>query len=291
MFGYMNDVKVKLNTDEIDWYRTYYCRLCNALSIRYGYRSRILVNYDTVVYMILTKMGMQDSFFCYKHKCQAKHLCGMKEFKADELGQFFSILVAQSVRISIVDKLLDGGKKKYKLFRFFFRKVFKAQDEKEKQLDEKATAKMQALEALEKQNLDLDTYLEYYGDSVLMCIREYYPALPAPYARLIGLIAKWTNYMDMLEDYDEDRVEGAFNPLICEEAPTLNDYVAKRWRDIRDVIYPMTEEMNVLLAQIRPKEYSKDWEVLAKVIKLVIPHTTKKILSCQPKKKRFTPAD
>ncbi len=287
----MNGVKQTLSKEEMERYRTYYCRICNALSIRYGYRYRILVNYDVVVYMILTKMALGDTFYCYKHKCQAKHLCGMKDFKNDELGQFFSVLVGESVRVAIADKLLDGGKKKYKFFRFLFRKVFKPKDEKEKSLDKQAQEQMRALAEFEKQGLGLDYYLEYYGKAVVDCIEYYYPNIDKDYTRLIALIAKWTNYMDMLEDYNEDVKDGSFNPLIREDAKTLDKYFAKYWSEIRDVMFPMTTEMNRLATKIRPEEYSLEWEIIAKVVKLVIPETTRKILSQKSKKSRFMPTD
>ncbi len=292
MYGYVNEVKEKLDKEEMECYRTYYCRICNALSLRYGYRYRLLVNYDVVTYMIITKLAVGDTFYCYKHRCQAKHLSGMSAFKEDRLGQFFAMLTAKGMSVAITDKIQDGGKKKYKFFSWFFKKAFASKDEKENAVTQKISMRMQELYELEKQNSkDVMLYLQYYADSILMCIDAYYSNIAWPYRELIRQVACFTDYMDMLQDYDDDVKEGAFNPLVSSDLPTLQAYLGKHWQDVHAIIDDMTKKMNKALKEIRETSPKHEWEILVKTIKLVIPQTVKKVVTGNSDRSSFLPTD
>ncbi len=293
MYGYMNDIDKNLSKQEMTRYRTYYCRICNALALRYGFHYRMLVNYDVVTYMIITKMAVGDTFDCQHYHCQAKHIKGMSDFKTDSLGQFFALLTARGMGVAIQDKLQDEGKKKlkYKFFSLLFKKAMSPRDEKEKALNGKVTARMAELLSLEKETgRDVSLYLDYYAESVLMCIEEYY-TLPAPHRELIRQIARFADYMDMLQDYDEDVKEGAFNPLVAGDAPTFYSYLGTHWRDIYAMSYDMSIKMNVALNEIRTEEPSLEWEILAKIVKLVIPKALEKIIKGESNRKTFLPTD
>ncbi len=292
MYGYMNDIHLSLNQDEMQVYKTYYCRVCNALSLRYGYSYRALVNYDVVVYMIITKLAIGDSFACHHYRCQALHLRGRKDFLADELGQFFAALTARGMSVAVEDKVQDG-EKKYKFFALLFSKAFKPHDQKEKQLYEKVADRMQELLALERSgSREVDLYLNYYADSILLCIDEYYPQVAPAYRELIFQIARFADYMDMLQDYDDDQKEGAFNPLICADSPTFHEYLGRHWQSIHAVTAEMCRQMNRALHSIRPAvTASPEWEILAKIVKLVIPRAICKVISGQSKRTSFLPTD
>ncbi len=292
MYGYVDEIKQQLSKEELARYRTYYCRICNALSLRYGYRYRLLVNYDVVTYMIITKLAIGDEFYCYKFRCQAKHLRGMSEFKKDELGQFFAMLTARGMSVAVEDKIQDGGKKKYKFFSWFFKKAFKPNDEKEKGLVAKVSARMKELLALERANSkDVKLYLNYYADSILLCIDEYYPNIGEPYKELIRQIACFTDYMDMLQDYDDDVKEKAFNPLVEEGLDSLQAYLGKHWQDVRNVTEEMTRKLNLALDAIRKTSPVLEWEILAKTVKLVVPQTVRKVITGNTERTSFLPTD
>ncbi len=292
MYGYVNEIKEQLSKQEIARYRTYYCRICNALSLRYGYRYRMLVNYDVVTYMIITKLAVNDEFYCYKYRCQARHIKGMSEFKKDGLGQFFAMLTARGMSVAVQDKIQDGGKKKYKFFSWFFKKAFKPIDDKEQTIAKRVSERMSELLELEKaDSKDVKLYLNYYADSILMCIEEYYPNIEQPYKELIRQIACFTDYMDMLQDYDDDVREKAFNPLIHKGLDTLQAYLGKHWQDVREITSKMTSKLNIALEQIRHKSSELEWEILAKIVKLVVPHTIRKVVTGNSDRSSFLPTD
>lgn len=78
MFGYVRPFKGELKVREYEDYQSVYCGLCHALSARYGFRGRFVLNFDfTFLAMLLAEGERRDCAArrCVVHPMRKRRFC------------------------------------------------------------------------------------------------------------------------------------------------------------------------------------------------------------------------
>lgn len=84
------------------------------------------------------------------------------------------------------------------------------------------------------------------------------------YIRLWKAILKWTFFMDMVCDYEEDLKDGAFNSFKDPSCATFAAYFDKHYTVVFDINRQINEEIMESLKAVH--DDSEEWKILYRVI-------------------------
>ncbi|MCL2003547.1 MAG: DUF5685 family protein [Oscillospiraceae bacterium] len=209
MFGYIKPFQPELRLREMTLYRAAYCGLCHTLSKRYGARTRLLVNYDFVLLVLLFWQGAGKTLKrrCVKHPLRGHcHLCESPAFDyaADALMLFTDWKLrdaAHDSRLAFLSRLM----------RLFYRKAFLRAAERLPDESAACAERMKELWRLERAGADAS---EAFGD-MLACLSGFYgDGDDRKAARsLLFHLGRWIALADAADDLERDARRGAYNAI------------------------------------------------------------------------------
>lgn len=219
MFGYVKIDKPECKIREYEYYRGVYCGLCRVLGQCGGACARLTLSYD-VVFLALVRMALEGEKPSFgKRWCIAHPMTRHIEAKSNVSLSF----CARASLILSYHKLLDDladekGKKRLMAtcllpaFRFMSRRAAKGQDG----LCLEIGASLEALAAFEKAPLlSLDRPAELFGETMARVLAFGLEGEQARIARAVGMaVGKWVYLVDALDDFDQDRRFGRYNPIL-----------------------------------------------------------------------------
>ena len=217
MFGYVIPLRGELKVRELDAYQSVYCGLCHTLGRRYGFLSRMFLNYD-FVFLAMLLAAPSDKPATEHKRCIAcplrgKDVCtprGSLDVAADESV----ILTYWKLRDGAAD---DGFLKRLsaRLLALLLRPSYRKAAARQPEFDKRTVsclAELSALEAAGSPSLDrtADTFARILsaaappsGDALRDRALE----------QLLYHVGRWIYLVDAWDDLEEDRARQGYNPV------------------------------------------------------------------------------
>ena len=262
MYGYFRPYDSDLNDKHKRVFQAYYCRLCYCLWLYGGQSARYFTTFDLTLYSMIVHLSVGEKTPDF-YGCERVFHTIRDHFKDDEIGKKLARLSFITFGEKFRDDMLDeGGIKNFIKRLLFHRKVRKACAEAPT-LARLAYEGTEAINRLQEQGADLDPLLDRYADAMEDTVSELAEIQPE-YIRLFRSLARWTYFVDILCDYDEDAEKGQYNPLRKEGYLTLKEYFAHNYYYLIEKNREIAHEVHASLEGCRTSR--PEWDVLFKVI-------------------------
>jgi hypothetical protein len=263
MFGYFRPYEALENTGAMGRFSAHYCRLCYCLRSIGGQKARAFTTFDATVYGIICcidrKIPSPPMFPCQRFKTG-----NMRFFSSDEFGIRLAYVSLIAFGEKLRDDKLDNGRTiKNSLASLVYGKLIKRAEEKEAEITKISRRGTDKVNELQKSGASLRDVIGAYGESVSDVFYEML-GIGAEAKALIGAIAEWTFFVDMLCDYDEDVKEESPNTLINFENKTLFEYFNNNYQ------FVMEENDRIVKRILEPllaiDDGSEDWRAIYHII-------------------------
>ena len=262
MYGYFRPFDAGLSGIQERTFHAYYCRLCYCLRLLGGQAARYLTTFDAALCAIILAIATKEETPPFLH-CQKVGKSNMNLFKDDERGLKHARLSYIGFGEKIRDDIIDDNSKKAAFMKLLFGKQIESANQKEPELWRIAYEGSNRITELQSQNAELDEVLDVYGDMMAESFARF-ADLPEPFKRLYRNIGRWTLYVDMLSDYDDDYKNGSYNSFKREDSKTLSEYFDKCWHY---VIEKNREIGGALMDSVMEiQDGSVEWTVLYRVV-------------------------
>lgn len=216
MFGYVRPSAERLNQEEQERFATAYCGLCHTLQRRYGFFSRMILNYDLTFLAIL----LEEEETC--HSCERrcvihplrKRPCSVPSAALDTAADYSIILTWWQLRDGVTDSGFWKGMK-YRILSRFLRRAYRKARAMQPDFDERTRRHLEDLAALERarcESLDrpADTFAQLLAgaadridDSVRRRVLQ----------QMFYHLGRWIYLTDAADDLEKDIRSGSYNPL------------------------------------------------------------------------------
>ena len=237
MFGYISPDLSRLDENQRQSYRAFYCGMCHSLEKRYGQSGRLSLSNDmTFLAMLLSSLyepeTAETASRCAVHpmKRHTTLSSGMIDYAAD-----MNILLFY---LKCMDQKLDDGSSAGKAGERKFRKKAAAVRASRPEQAARAEDALNRLWAGEKAaDPDPDLLCNLSGEMLGACFVPDSSDIWAPQLYAVGEgLGRFVYWMDAWEDYDADIKAGRFNPL-------------RSWRDRADYEDFCRETLEMLIAE------------------------------------------
>ena len=219
MFGYVVVDKSSLRFREYDYYRATYCGLCHAMGKCTGCLSRMTLSYDMTFFALVREMlkGENVQFVakrCVRHpikKIQTVYINSELEYSAYISG----ILTSGKIVDNINDE--KGIKRTIASFLRFFFSIMEKRSKKElPEISDFVSKKLGEIANIEKQKVpSIDAPAEIFGELMAYLLAYELENEKRLVAQNIGKrLGRWIYIVDAIDDYDEDRKSGSYNPFV-----------------------------------------------------------------------------
>ena len=217
MFGYVRPRKDELKIRDYQTYRAVYCGLCRALSRKYGFRARFLVNYD-MTFLYLLRESVRDPAGTEACRCPAR-ICSKERCVCDDEG--YERVAACSVILSyrkLRDNVRDNG-----FFRslpdraagFLLRRVYRKAAREMPDFDRLVREELDRLSRLEAENSpSIDKTADAFARLTAGCAADLADdAIRRPAQTVLYQVGRFIYLTDALDDLARDCRRDAYNPL------------------------------------------------------------------------------
>ncbi len=225
MFGYIKPRTAELKVKEHEFYKSVYCGLCKSMKKRAG-MLRLTLSYD-FVFLALIRMAMTgDSCSFHLERCVVHPMKKRPVLDNNQSLTFCADASALLTYYNVLDKIADGGTDRLKGYISypFARRIFK-KISPDKELISSAKEHLGSLSEYEKQKGDsADCAAEYFGLLLSDIFSHGLDERNVAIAREIGRhLGRWIYLIDALDDIEDDKKSGSYNPLLiggysCEQA-------------------------------------------------------------------------
>lgn len=262
MYGYFRPYDSELNDNHKRIFQSYYCRLCYCLWQFGGQTVRYFTTFDLTLYSMIMHLSCDVDAPPFLG-CQRVLTSNRNRFKNDELGLKLAKLSLITFGEKFRDDLIDEGGFKNRLKGWLFGKKVKKACAEEPEIARLAFEGTERINRMQEQNAEIGALLEAYADAMEQTVLAVCD-VKKPYVRLLRSLARWTYFVDILCDYDEDCKKNQYNPLRKEGVNTLQDYLAANYYDLflknREISHEVYDALTACKSD-RP-----EWDVLFKII-------------------------
>lgn len=217
MFGYVTPVKANLRQQDYVLYRAFYCGICAAIGRGYGALPRFSTNYDITFLSLLVHDVTNMNVELGEQRCIGNPL--KKKLMVTSSALLDKLCAANIIltRHKLNDDVIDGGGVKKRVVRSALRRPYERAKAAFPEADAIVGARYAQLRELEKRG-------EKGVDRVAHCfasmLAELTRALVGDKAdeNVYGLcynVGKFVYLADALDDVDEDRASGNYNPFLA----------------------------------------------------------------------------
>lgn len=229
-------------------FNSYYCRMCYCLRMTGGQYARFLTTFDMTLYSMIYNLSAKESPPPVL-PCQKVGKSHLKYFENDETGIRLARLTFIALGEKIADDMRDEKSLKVKFANSLFGKSIARAIAAEPEIARIAHEGCQEVNDLQDGGADAFAVFDAYGRSVVNIFSLFGGASEAALAALRDL-ARWTFFVDMLCDYDEDYANAkAYNAFKTEGCPTLDDYFDGHYNTVLEYNRRISGELtNSLLA-------------------------------------------
>ena len=233
MLGYVVINKNLLSQEDFDVYRGYYCGVCKSIGRRYGQIPRLVLSYDIVfLAMVLSSLTDKDVNLQREH-CIIHPFSKNPVIKDDEALDYAGDMLLILAYYNFLDDKEDEHKVRGTLGSGVLKSSVERLKKKYPEIAKSVDENISKLSGLEKEKSDsIDLTCEAFGN-VLKDVFSGYPKIQGSDERRVlenlGYnLGRWIYIMDALDDYEEDKKSGSYNPLI---------YRKQGMDGLEDVIY------------------------------------------------------
>lgn len=262
MYGYFRPGNSRLSKQEKQLFRSYYCRVCYCLQLLWGQSARFLTTYDIAIYSMILNIATGGET-PPPVKCRVIGRKYRKQYIDDQIGMRLARLSLIVFGEKIRDDLADGEVLKGKSMALLYGKPIENACKAEPELAEIARKSLERLDEQQKDNASAEEVLETYGQ-MMEDLFSTFGIKEEKYLRLFRCLAKWTFYMDMLADYDEDYRTGNYNGYRMEGCSTIQECFDRNYLYFIRENRKINDEISDAMKQI--DNHSKEWHVLNKMI-------------------------
>ncbi len=300
MYGYIKTHVPELKMREMEYYKAVYCGLCRTMGQCTGQCSRLTLSYD-FTFFALVRMAIEgynptiEKRVCLVHPLK-KRLMAEPNPTLEMCAYLSGIMAYHKV---LDDRHDEGGHRRFKAgvampYVSGLRK--KALRHGYGQADDHVAQCMKELAELEaEQPMSADRPAELFGNLMSYLLAYGLEENTQKIAQNIGKhIGRWVYLMDAIDDFEEDKKKGRYNPFLC--LWQHEDMTSNRRQTLESAL---TAELvaveNALNLCDNPTEESKNlWGVVHNILYMGMPMTAKKILfpelfecqKCKGKKKK-----
>ena len=220
MFGYVRGYAPEMKLCEYEYYRAAYCGLCRAMGRCTGQCSRCLLNYD-FTFLALVRIALTGEKPGFRpRRCPVhpfkKRLEMTQQGQLDYCARASVLLSYHKCRDDLSDE--RGIRRLRARFALLFmRGMHKKACRALPGLDESIAAELEVLASLEREKCaSVDVPASSFGRLTANILAFGLEGGTAAVARQIGYhVGKWIYIADALDDYEDDRKSGKYNPF-CE---------------------------------------------------------------------------
>lgn len=277
MFGYILPLKSELKVKEFEYFKSYYCGLCNEIKREYGNLPRFCLNYDlTFIGFLLDGLYSEplnlESVKCLKHPGDT--LIISSKTNALNYCSNLSILLFD---YKLKDNIEDDKSIKSKLFKFFLSSSAKKSLLQLNSLSNKISNNLSKLSLLEKSKsfTSLDEITDPFSDIIGTILRDFPYELEEDTTLIrndlysLGyFIGKWIYLIDALDDLKDDISTNNFNPynvLFNKESLSYENLISSCINDIDFYILNCLVNCSEFLKNI---PFKKHYTIIDNVINL-----------------------
>lgn len=221
MTGYVRTFLPELKILEEKYYKAAYCGLCASIGKNVGKRAKMLLSYDfTLLALVrLAVLGIRPEFIkkrCSVHPLKKRFI--IKDNPALSHSAISSVLLAHG---KISDDIADERglrRLRAKIARLYFKKSYKKAKAVYPELDKMITEKLSSLSDVERAALpSVDTPANIFAE-IVGEIFAYGDGVDGTQRKIlyeIGFsVGRWIYIVDALDDMEEDKKEGKYNPFL-----------------------------------------------------------------------------
>ena len=262
MFGYYRPFRIGLDKELERVFECYYCRICYCLWNVGNQRARALTTFDAALYSIILNLaGIGER---PRHlNCQRVATSNKKLLKGDYVGEKLANLTLVGFGGKMEDDYADKQFFKATIMKILYGRAIKKAYNNEPVFLKNTREVCQQINEIQDALGEAEEALDAYGKSSVKSFLEIGP-MDEKYQNMIYQLAKWSFFMDMICDYNEDFKDGANNSYKNEKYPTLQKYLEDNWQ----FIIPLMRKYNTDLfnAVMAIKEKKDEWYLLRDVV-------------------------
>lgn len=264
MHGYFRPFESGLSVSEKMIFNSYYCRLCYCFRISGGQFSRYLTTFDAAIYSMIYSMGAGFPRPPHLH-CEKFGKKNLKYFRDDEVGKIFIDASYIAIGEKIRDDRLDGNTLRAWLIEKLFGKRTAISVKNNPNAQLLLRNGFDELNIMQESNRDPLSLFDFYADvSTQMFTALFKKPVDDKYIRLFSAILKWTFFIDMVCDYEDDLKDNSFNSFKDVQCPTFADYFNKHYATVFEINKTLNTEVMDALNAIY--DTSDEWKILYRVI-------------------------
>ncbi len=265
MFGALKPVYNKLQSEEKQLYKKYYCGLCSSLGRLGGVLMRMCLSYDIAfMYMLLDTEGPKCNGRCH---CPAKFFLKMDCIDNNPLSDYVSAVSIALLKGKCIDNINDKDNVfKSKILLLFIKKALKKLEETHSEVLNTVQNGLNKFNETEKyfQNKSYDNLADDFGKLAGQLFEK------APicgdselFGRLGYWIGRWIYLIDASSDIREDAEKNRFNPFVINEKGSVVDTVNKYEACISSELF---KAHDCILELINLNDYYDNTEKLINII-------------------------
>lgn len=281
MKGYVEPEKAELRLREYEIYNAYYCGLCKEAGENYGQFSRLALSHDmTFMALFLGAFAEEPDEIAHQH-CIIHPLVRKPIELKSQAVKYAADMMMILTGESFMDDVKDGEKsslpgrimgvmKQYEKAANLHSKEAKAINEN-----------LQKLYSMEKTNkIDVNQMAAYMGEVMRIVFTSY--TLPADQEAQVGEFAmnlgKWIYMIDVLDDFEEDKAQGRFNPMLAMGAKERAQVVGALQPSLEYYLNEMGKAFDLIT-------FKKNGDIVKNVVFFGLRRRTEEVLSGKRKGK------
>ncbi|MBR3952875.1 MAG: hypothetical protein IKJ82_04605 [Oscillospiraceae bacterium] len=276
MFGYIKPYRPELRIREDEEYRAVYCGLCKELGRSFGLFARMTLSYD-FAFMAMFLSALDEEICPSYEKCSCiahpfKKRCRCCENGAISLSaKAAMVLTYYKLKDDIADK--GFGKKIAAALLLPFASSARKKavsDENGKYIDEAAKKMMKEQKKLESENCDISDMAaqptaKFLEKLISLGAKEENERILQRFGYLLG---RYIYLCDALDDLEDDRRKGNYNPFVfCGEEGTEN---------AKAVLFMTVAELSDDLELLELKRYN---EIIENTVRLGLKFEVERIIN------------
>ena len=220
MLGYVSVSKDSLSESELEIYRGYYCGVCKSMS-RYGQFPRLALSYDSVFLALLLGSLKDDTEEITEEHCIIHHIKKNPVVRHSDEIDYAADMLLLLAYYNFLDDKRDEHRARGVLGSTLLKTAYNKLESKYPRVSKEIEKGINELAILEKEKSEsLDLTSNAFGTILRSVFTGYYRDDNTN--RVLGELGynlgRWIYIMDALDDFEEDKKNASYNPLIYRES-------------------------------------------------------------------------
>ena len=229
MFGYCRPHVPALTVAEHSFYRGIYCGLCHTMSETTAVWSGLTLSYDFVFLALIRSVLAGEEVVMRRRACAAHPFRSEYVAEPNDVMRYCAAASAVLAYYNLLDDVRDGEGAKRALLPFF-----RTMYQKGRPLvpDEEIKGQLAKLSALEQRREPFcDEPAQAFGSLLGSVFCSGFEGEKKELAEKIGsMTGRWIYFADAVDDYDDDKKTGSYNPLLLAPVREGEDDAVRRTR-------------------------------------------------------------